>query len=137
MADAVVIHKADGSNLELAQKAKANYQNALHLMHESEKNWSPNVLLASSTTGLGLELVWDLIREYEGKMRRNGFWESNRAAQRLNWLEDQIHELLGLAFFRNPQVRELLENEKVKVQSGELNPGTLAKSLIQLFLSKN
>ena len=31
MADALVIHKADGDNLEAAQKAKSNYQNALHL----------------------------------------------------------------------------------------------------------
>jgi LAO/AO transport system kinase len=137
MADALVIHKADGSNLEPAQKAKSSYQNALHLGHESEKNWNPKVLLASSTTGLGLEYVWELIREYEGKMKSTGFWESNRAQQRLSWLDDQIHELLGQAFLKNSQVSELLAQEKLKVQSGELNPGTLAKSLIQLFLSKS
>ncbi|RIW17145.1 methylmalonyl Co-A mutase-associated GTPase MeaB [Algoriphagus lacus] len=137
MADALVIHKADGSNLELAQKAKSSYQNALHLGQESEKSWNPKVLLASSTTGLGLEYVWELIREYEEKMKGNGFWETNRAQQRLSWLDDQIHELLGQAFFKNSQVSELLTKEKPQVRSGELNPGTLAKTLIQLFLSKN
>jgi LAO/AO transport system kinase len=135
MADGLLIHKADDENLELAKKAKANYQNALHLVSESGKSWNPRVLLASSITGFGLENTWEMIREYEEKMKSNGFWESNRAAQRLSWLDDQIHELLGQVFFKDSRVRERFEEEKPKVQSGELNPGTLAKSLIHLFLS--
>jgi len=137
MADGLVIHKADGENLDLAKKAKTNYQNALHLLPESERGWYPSVILASSITGLGLEEIWNLIRDFEEKMKENGFWESNRAAQRLNWLDDQIHELLAQAFHKNPKVHELLVNEKAKVQSGALNPGTLAKSLIQHFLNKS
>lgn len=135
MADGLVIHKADGDNFEPAKKAKVAYQNALHLFSVSQKSWSPKVLLASSTTGLGLEKVWELVVEYEMKMKGSGFWESNRAAQRLNWLDDQIQYLLGLAFLKNPEVKQVLESEKQNIQSGKLNPGTLAKSLISLFLS--
>lgn len=137
MADGLVIHKSDGENLDLAKKAKTNYQNALHLLPESERGWYPSVILASSITGLGLEEIWNLIRDFEEKMKENGFWESNRAAQRLNWLDDQIQELLGQAFLKNTQVKELLAMEKPKVLSGALNPGTLAKSLIQHFLNKS
>jgi LAO/AO transport system kinase len=137
MADGLVIHKADGENLDLAKKAKTNYQNALHLLPESERGWYPSVILASSITGLGLEEIWNLIRDFEEKMKENGFWESNRAAQRLNWLDDQIQELLGQAFLKNTQVKELLSKEKPKVLSGALNPGTFAKSLIQHFLNKS
>jgi LAO/AO transport system kinase len=137
MADGLVIHKADGDNLDLAKHAKVAYQNALHLLPESDKNWHPTVILASSISGLGLEDTWGLIQRYEEKMKEIGFWESNRAAQRLSWLDDQIHELVTQAFYKNPMVHELLVNEKAKVQSGELNPGTLAKSLIQRFLSKS
>lgn len=135
MADALVIHKADGDNFEPAKKAKSNYQNALHLLSASQKNWSPKVLLASSTSGLGLEKIWELVAEYESKMKETGFWETNRAEQRLNWLEDQIQFLLGLAFLKSPQVKEVFEAEKQNVRSGILNPGTLAKSLISIFLS--
>ena len=136
MADALLIHKADGANFELAQQAKANYQMALHLGQDSSKNWNPKVLLASSVSGLGLEAAWKLILEYEQEMRKYGFWESNRSEQRLNWLEDQIQELLGQAFLKNGSVQRMLQEERPKVQSGELNPGSLAKSLIHLFLSK-
>lgn len=135
MADGLVIHKSDGDNLDLAKKAKSNYQNALHLFPQSEKNWSPPVLLASSMTGMGLEKVWDLIVEYEQKMKDSTFWDSNRATQRVNWLEDQIQDMLGQAFLRNEIVKNMLEADKPKVKSGELYPGVLAQRLINLFLT--
>ena len=135
MADALVIHKADGDNLEAAQKAKSNYQNALHLFQEPEKNWSPKVLLASSISGMGLNQIWTLVLDYEQKLKSSGFWEATRAEQRLNWLEDQVHELLGRAFLNHPQVQQLIQAEKPKVKSGELHPGVLAHRLIDLFLN--
>jgi len=136
MADSLVINKADGENLQAAKKAKIAYENALHLFPLAEKNWSPKVLLASSTTGKGLPEVWELVRKYENQMNRNGFWESNRAAQRLNWLDDQIQFLLGQAFLKDSVIQKMLESRKPKVQKGELNPSKLAKSLIQLFFQK-
>ncbi|MDX5339817.1 MAG: methylmalonyl Co-A mutase-associated GTPase MeaB [Cyclobacteriaceae bacterium] len=136
MADALVIHKADGDNLEQSKKAKSNYQNALHLFADSGKNWQTKVLLASSVSGQGLDQIWTLILDYEAQMKTKGFWDSNRAKQRLNWLEDQIFYLLGQTFYKNPEVKKMMELERPKVQSGELNPGTLAKKLIQLMFSK-
>lgn len=136
MADAVVIHKADGDHLQDAQKAKSNYQNALHLFRENKKNWSPKVVLASSISGMGLDQIWSLVQEYEEKVKSSGFWESTRSTQRLHWLEDQLQELLGRAFLKNPQVKKLLQDQKPKVQSGELYPGVLAHQLIDLFLTK-
>ncbi len=101
-----------------------------------KKNWSPSVKLASSTTGFGLEEIWELVSSYERQMRQNGFWESNRANQRLNWLEDQIQFLLGQAFLKDPVIQKMLTDRKPKVQNGELNPSKLAKSLIQFFFQK-
>lgn len=136
MADMLVIHKADGDNLEAAQKAKSNYQNALHLFQENQKNWSPKVVLASSILGLGLDQIWSLIQEYEEKVKFSGFWEVIRSEQRLNWLEDQVQELFGRAFLKNSQVQQLLREEKPKVKSGDLHPGVLAYQLIELFFTK-
>ena len=136
MADSLVIHKADGDNVELAKKAKADFQRALHLFVPAQKSWSPEVLLASSISGLGLDLIWDQIQQYQREMVENGFWERNRAAQRLHWLEDQIQLLLGQAFLNHPEVMRLMEKEKGNIRSGKLNPGTLAKNLIDVFLSK-
>jgi LAO/AO transport system kinase len=137
MADAVIIHKADGDNIDPAKKAKLNYQNALHLMPATEKNWSARVLLASSVSGLGLNEIWSLISDYEEKMKMSGFWDENRAHQRINWLDDMIHYLLGKSFSNNPEVKNQLNHFRPKVESGELNPGTLAHKLVNTFLSKS
>lgn len=136
MADVLVINKADGENVEPAKKAKVAYENALHLFPLTEKNWSPKVQLASSTTGSGLSEVWETVCKYENQMKQNGFWEANRADQRLNWLDDQIQFLLGQAFLKDSVIQKMLESRKPKVQKGELNPSKLAKSLIQLFFQK-
>jgi LAO/AO transport system kinase len=135
MADGLVIHKADGANLEAAQKAKSNYQNALHLAQEKGKNWTPKVLLASSLSGLGLNQVWSVILDYEEKIKSSDFWETNRSSQRLAWLEDQIQELLGQAFLKNEQVQAILKDQKSRVKSGELHPGVLAHRLMDVFLT--
>lgn len=135
MADALVIHKADGENLSSAKKAKASYQNALHLFPPSPKDWSPKVSLASSLSGLGIEETWREVLQYEFQMKESGFWESNRARQRINWLDEQIHYLLGQAFLRDSKVKQTMEQEMENVRIGTLNPGTLAKKLVSLFLS--
>ena len=114
MADVLVIHKADGATVESARKAKTAYQNALHFGSQPEKNWAPKVLLASSHSGLGLERIWGLIKEYEEKVKASGFWQTNRADQRLSWLNDQVQDLLRQAFMKDKQVSSLLlENESL------------------------
>ena len=68
-------------------------------------------------------------------MKDSTFWDSNRATQRVNWLEDQIQDMLGQAFLRNEIVKNMLEADKPKVKFGELYPGVLAQRLINLFLT--
>jgi LAO/AO transport system kinase len=135
MADAFVIHKADGNTIEAAEKAKSAYQNALNLFPNEEKSWSPQVVLASSLSGLGVEKVWRLMQEYEEKVKASGFWETNRSEQRLSWLHDQIQEMLGQAFLKSNEVKSILLEQKPKVKSGQLHPGVLARQLIEVFLN--
>jgi LAO/AO transport system kinase len=136
MADAFLIHKADGDNLDLAAQAKVAYQNAVHLLPPTEKGWAPKLLLGSSVTGLGLEELESILGSYQEQMKGSGFWDANRGLQRLTWLDDQIHELLGRAFLNHPGVKETLEREKPAVQSGQLSSSMLAQQVLALFLSK-
>ncbi len=135
MADGVLINKADGGNLEEAGKAKANYQNALHLFPLSESGWSTPVLTGSSMTGEGLEEVWKMILKYEEKTKSNDFLDQNRANQRLKWLDEHVNFILGKAFHDHPTVRQMLALEKEKVRSGALSPLTFARELTRVFFS--
>ena len=54
MADAIVINKADGNNIEKAKLAAAHFRNALHLFPAPESGWMPKVLTYSGFYGIGV-----------------------------------------------------------------------------------
>jgi LAO/AO transport system kinase len=137
MADGVVIHKADGENFSSAKKAKSSYENALHLFPLGENNWSTPVMTASSLTKEGLSDIWETVQKYASQMQLSGFWESNRASQRLNWLDENLQFLLGKFFMEHEQVQELLRKNRARVENGELSPLSLARDLITTFFQFN
>ncbi|WPR74004.1 methylmalonyl Co-A mutase-associated GTPase MeaB [Algoriphagus sp. NG3] len=134
MADGVVIHKADGDNIANAKRAKSSYENALHLFPLGENNWSTPVITASSLTKVGLNDSWEMIQKYKGKMQESGFWQSNRASQRLSWLDENLQFLLGKFFLEDQQVQKILTKNRKRVENGELSPLALARDLIHTFL---
>ena len=136
MADCFLIHKADGTNLDLAAQARLSYQNAVHLLPPSDKGWAPKLLLGSSQTGLGMQELEGVLVSYREQMTHSGFWEANRGFQRLTWLEDQLQEVLGRALLRHSEVKKYLEEGRAKVQSGLLSPNLLAQQVVELFLAK-
>ncbi|WP_339868897.1 methylmalonyl Co-A mutase-associated GTPase MeaB [uncultured Algoriphagus sp.] len=137
MADGVVIHKADGENFSSAKKAKSSYENALHLFPLGENNWSTPVMTASSLTKEGLSDIYETVQKYASQMQLSGFWESNRASQRLNWLDENLQFLLGKFFMEHEQVQELLRKNRARVENGELSPLSLARDLITTFFQFN
>ena len=64
MADAVVINKADGDNLQRARKAKTEFTRALHLLQPQENGWTPKVMACSAIENKGLDKVWETINSY-------------------------------------------------------------------------
>ena len=54
MADGIVINKADGSNIEKAKLAQAQFRNALHLFPPTPSGWTPQVLTYSGYYELGI-----------------------------------------------------------------------------------
>ncbi|MFT7056278.1 MAG: LAO/AO transport system kinase, partial [Roseivirga sp.] len=75
MADAVVINKADGDNIKPAQRAKIEYQNALHLFPASESGWIPEVKTCSAIKGEGLSAIWQMMEKYLQQVQTNNFFE--------------------------------------------------------------
>lgn len=133
MADAVVINKADGENIKAAQRAKVEYQNALHLFPSSDSGWIPEVKTCSALQGEGLSAIWEMIEKYVYQAKASGFFESNRKEQNLQWMKENIHSLLEQEFYTHPQVRKELPTIEKAVQSGELPTLNAARILLQKF----
>lgn len=133
MAHAVVINKADGDNVKPAKRAKAEYQNALHLFPLDESGWNPQVKLCSSLQSEGIAAIWEMILEHNGKMTTNGFLEKNRQRQQLSWFKENMQELLAGRFYSSSAVQVALPEVQEKVASGELPALNAARLLIEKF----
>ncbi|MDD2390564.1 MAG: methylmalonyl Co-A mutase-associated GTPase MeaB, partial [Desulfobacterales bacterium] len=135
LADAVVVNKADGNNIQRAKLAKKQYETALHLVSPSSQNWSPPVKICSALKHTGIEEIWDMILEFKKKMITTGEFELVRREQSLEWMQFLVKEGLEQWFYKNQNVIKILPRVKKEVENGEIAP-THAASRLLFFLDK-
>ena len=136
MAHALVINKADGENIRPAKRAKAEYQSALHLFPMEASGWLPQVKTCSSLEKAGLEEVWQMMLDYEDKLRSNGHFQLNRKTQQVSWFKSNIQLLLESGFYQAPQTKERLDQLLVDVEQGNIHALKAAHDLVYSFLKK-
>lgn len=130
MADAVVITKADGNNIQKAKNARTEYAHALHLFPPTESGWIPKVETCSAITNEGITKVIDIIEEYKRLTTTNGYFERKRKAQLKEWMHHSISEKLKEKFYNDPAVRAQLQTIENQLESGHINPYKLASELL-------
>ena len=136
MADAVVINKADGNNLQKAKEARREYKNALHLFRPSIPDWSAKVTTCSSTQNENIDKVWEIIMEYQNVTVKNDYFNQNRKKQNLQWMHDAIQDELIHKFYHNKNIKKEIENMNQKVENGHTPPYLAAFQLLDLFYKK-
>lgn len=134
MADALVITKADGNNVQKAKLAKAEYQTALHLFPKAQSDWTTQVLTCSSLEKTGLDQVWQTIQDYQTKTKDNGYFETKRSDQNKKWLHESIKDILLDHFFKDSKIQKELSKKEKDVLSGKINPFKAAQELTQKIL---
>ncbi|RAJ94104.1 LAO/AO transport system kinase [Larkinella arboricola] len=134
LADAIAITKADGDNAAAAERARVEYQNALHLFPPAPSQWIPPVLTCSALQNQGIEALWRLILEHQTRLTQNGFRDRNRQQQNLDWLHRTIRQQLETRFYRQPGMPERLAQIESQVQKGELLPLQGAQLLLTSWL---
>ncbi|MDR0370409.1 MAG: methylmalonyl Co-A mutase-associated GTPase MeaB [Prevotellaceae bacterium] len=136
MADGIAINKSDGSNIEKAQVAKSQYQNALHLFPAPKSGWSPQVITCSSVEKTGIDELWNMILRYIAFVRKNHYFDQNRTAQSKYWMYESINEQLKSNFYQNPEITALLKKYEDKVLSDEISSFVAAKDLLDFYFSQ-
>lgn len=133
MADAIVIHKADGDYVKAAKKARVNYQNALHLFPPNPNNWIPPVQLCSSYENTGIGEVWETITQYIVQMRGNGFLEANRRTQDALWFENLLQHQLLQKLYQSPKLhQQIMESKELLTQEKTNVPAVVSEILRNL-----
>jgi len=133
MADVIAVNKADGERLQLAKRARREYQNALHLFPPKESQWTPRAVVCSTLTKLGIPEIWSLIETYVGDTQNNGYFHKRRQDQARYWLEDTIARQLKQRFYTHPKVEAKLEDIRQQVIQGTISSFQGAEQLLALF----
>ena len=136
MADGIAINKCDGTNVDKAAVAKAQYQNALHLFHPHESGWTPEAITCSSIDKNGIPEIWNMVERYIEFVKKNNFFEYKRNEQSKYWMYETINEQLKSHFYQNQDIQnQLIESEK-KVLSNELSSFVAAKKMLDKYFKK-
>lgn len=133
MADMVVINKADGDNIKQSDRARIQYQNALHLFPPAASGWTPVVTKASALKGMGIETIWEEILKFKKQVTESGYFEKNRNHQKLRWMYDNINEDLKQLFYGNPEISEQLIQLKKEVLDSHISPVEAAQLILNSF----
>ena len=133
MADMILINKADGDNINKANLAKREFENALHLFPALKNGWIPKVATASALMKSGMEKTWETIESYVSLTKENGHFNIKRSQQSGDILRETLESSLMDDFYNTPGLKEKLTEIDNKISRGLLNPYDAAEELLRLY----
>lgn len=136
MADAIIINKADGDNLERAKLAASQFRTALHMFPKPESQWTPEVMTYSGFYAIGIEEIWDMVYRYVDFVKSNGYFDYRRNEQSKYWMYETINEHLRNSFYHNEKVSSMLETEEQKVLRGMETSFIAANRLLETYFNE-
>ncbi|MCC5928019.1 MAG: methylmalonyl Co-A mutase-associated GTPase MeaB [Cyclobacteriaceae bacterium] len=133
MADAIAITKADGENKKACERAKREYQNALHLFSLNESQWSAPVLTCSSIDRKGLDEILKVVEDYKAHTLKNGHFFKNRENQNTAWMYEIINFAIQQRFYKSERVRAIMKPMEQKVKTSQLPAISAAREMLNHY----
>lgn len=134
LADAIVVHKADGDNVWLAKKTVSEYKQILHFLQPATPGWMSTALPVSSWEKRGLDKVWDIVGEFKQTVVANNYWSIRRQNQTKEWFQSMITDHLIDTFYGNPARRAQVQLLERQILDGQL---TVTQGVDSLFRDDN
>lgn len=133
LADALIVHKADGTNREKALQTKKEYNQILHFLQPATKGWQTKAHTCSSYTQEGIKDVWKVIETFQKNTRSTGVFAERRKGQLRGWLYSMITDHLQYQFFHHPKVALELPRLENEVMAGEKTVTSAVEILFKAF----
>jgi LAO/AO transport system kinase len=133
LADAVLVHKADGETRAAAERARAQYDMALHYLRPSEAGPATHAYAASSLTGEGVSECWEMIEAAADRERESGAFGRRRREQERDWMRQLVRERLDESFRAHPAVAALLPELERAVVEGAIPATEAAMRLLGAY----
>jgi len=132
ISDMIAINKADGDNIQYANRTKSAYQQAIGMLQSATDGWKTLVKTFSALEHKGIADIWTDINTFIDLTKQNGAFEERRQSQVLHWVQSMLEEELKNRFYNNPTILELKPKIDSDVLQGEITP----TNAVSLLLSK-
>ncbi len=129
LADVLVVHKADGDNVDRCTRAAGELQTAQHLLHQAGDRPPAAVVSVSSATGDGIEDLWSAITAHRDRLGPDGI-DALRRQQAVHWFDQTVVELLLREAHQDAGFAAALPALREQVGSGALEPTAAAQALL-------
>ena len=133
MADAVIITKADGDNMSRAMEAKADFQQAIHLLFSHDSGFKPKVLTASAMENRGIKETWQCVEEFLLYQRDHGVFEANRSDQNVAYFHEQFNYFLKRTIESSASLQKVQKEMETQVRNQQTSPTNAALTLFETF----
>jgi len=133
LADLILINKADGDNIQAAQRARADINQALHYIQPATPGWQTEAMTCSAQNRIGLDEIWTRINAFLDITCNSGQFDQRRQAQTAEWFETMIEETLIRNFLEHETIKSYYPLIHSQVLSGDLPPATAVVKLFDLL----
>lgn len=133
LADAIVVNKADGDNLERAKVTQGEYERMVEFIRPATEGWKTHAYRCSALKKTGLLELWAVMREFEKVTKQSGVFENRRQRQIIAWVKTMIDEHLHNLFYEDPVIKGRLPEVKAAVLAGVVSPSQAVAELIKTF----
>lgn len=133
LADAIVVNKADGDNLERAKVTQGEYERMVEFIRPATEGWTTHAYRCSALKKTGLLELWAVTREFEKVTKQSGAFENRRKRQVIAWVKTMIDEHLHNLFYEDPVIKGRLPEVRAAVLAGVVSPSQAVAELIKTF----
>jgi len=133
IADAIVVNKADGDNLQRAKLARAEYARVLQFLHPATEGWKTPARICSGLSGEGVGEIWDTVLSFVDLTRASGVFQARRRRQDVEWFHAMIEEALRARFYAAPGMRERIRAAESAVADGRLPAASAVAQVIDAY----
>ncbi len=131
LADQIVINKADGNNVSMAQKAKVTYGRAVHLFPPRDNGWVTAVSTCSALNKNGIEEISDVLNNYFDNLSDS--IQNNRQEQNIFWFREAVNDLIQDQILNSKELAGEFKSLEQQVLAGQLSPFGAATKLINVI----
>jgi LAO/AO transport system kinase len=131
LADLLVVNKADGGTKKMAEHARGEFEQALHMIAPKYPGLPARVMPCSALHGSGLSGIWQELTTRAAELRERSWFAKNRRNQMVNWARRLAEEELLSRFWTSPAVSDLFANLTTDLVEGRITPADAVGLLLK------